>query len=76
MNIFTRLANDSFYAVFEENGKFKIGLYLDGQQFSHDPEPYSTYDTEFSSRELAENVCKILSEEFQDGVNEGQVGCY
>lgn len=76
MKRYTRIPNDDCYAVFEEDGVFKIGMYSVNQFTFDNPKPYHVIDKEFESRSFAEWVCEILSEEFQDGYSEGQASCY
>lgn len=64
---------DELFGVIEEDGVFKVALFttFSMNMYSvNNSNAFYIYDTEFPTRELAEKVCEMLSQEYSDGLND------
>jgi hypothetical protein len=78
MKTFPRELGSNYFAVFQDKSLwYRIGIYvIPSIPSEEEPKPFYVHKPRFVTRELAESVCEVISEEYRDGYSDGQGSCY
>jgi|GEM_PF-6102197 len=71
MNKYPKHDEIDFYAAFEKDGKYKVGIFYEGSI-----DPYHTFEPCFKSLEDADVAASYFHDAYKIGFTEGYVSAY